>query len=66
MNVVEEKIDDLNAILRVSVSPSDYSEKVEKTLNDYRKKANIPGFRPGKIPTAVVKKNTVVRFYPKN
>jgi trigger factor len=56
MNVVEEKIDDLNAILRVSVSPSDYSEKVEKTLNDYRKKANIPGFRPGKIPTAVVKK----------
>jgi len=56
MNVVEEKIDDLNAILRVTITPEDYSEKVDKTLNDYRKQANIPGFRPGKIPLSLIKK----------
>lgn len=56
MNVVEEKIDDLNAILRVTITPEDYSEKVDKTLSDYRKQANIPGFRPGKIPMSLVKK----------
>lgn len=56
MNVVEEKIDDLNAILRVTITPEDYSEKVDKTLNDYRKQANIPGFRPGKTPMSLVKK----------
>jgi len=56
MNVVEEKIDDLNAILRVSITPEDYAEKVNKTLSDYRKQANIPGFRPGKIPMSLIKK----------
>lgn len=56
MNVVEEKIDDLNAVLRVQVSPEDYAEKVSKTLNTYRKQANIPGFRPGKIPMGVIQK----------
>ncbi len=56
MNVVEEKIDDLNAILRVAVQPEDYAEKVSKTLNNYRKQANIPGFRPGKIPMGVIQK----------
>ncbi|MCG8573547.1 MAG: trigger factor [Flavobacteriales bacterium] len=56
MNVVEEKIDDLNAVLRVTVSPEDYQEKVNKTLKDYSKQANIPGFRPGKIPFSLIKK----------
>lgn len=56
MNVVEEKIDDLNAILRVTITPDDYSEKVDKAMNDYRKQANIPGFRPGKIPMSLIKK----------
>lgn len=56
MNVVEEKINALNAILRVKISPSDYAEKVEKTLNDYRKQANLPGFRPGKTPMSLIKK----------
>lgn len=56
MNVVEEKIDDLNAVLRVSISSEDYSEKVSKALNNYRKQANIPGFRAGKIPMSVVQK----------
>jgi len=56
MNVVEEKIDNLNAVLRVKISKEDYAEKVEKTLNDYRKQANIPGFRPGKTPIGIIKK----------
>ena len=56
MNVVEEKIDDLNAILRVKITPEDYAEKVDKTLKDYRKQANLPGFRPGKTPMSLIKK----------
>lgn len=56
MNVVEEKINDLNAVLRVQISPEDYAEKVEKTLKDYRKQANLPGFRPGKTPMSLIKK----------
>lgn len=56
MNVVEEKIDKLNAVLRVKISPEDYSEKVETTLRDYRKQANLPGFRPGKTPMSLIKK----------
>ncbi|MBI3136640.1 MAG: trigger factor [Bacteroidetes bacterium] len=56
MNVVEEKIDNLNAVLRVKISKEDYAEKVEKTLNDYRKQAAIPGFRPGKTPISLIKK----------
>lgn len=55
MNVVEEKIDDLNAVIRVQIAPEDYSEKVDKTLKDYRKQANIPGFRPGKVPMSLIK-----------
>lgn len=55
MNVVEEKIDDLNAVIRVQIVPEDYSEKVDKTLKDYRKQANIPGFRPGKVPMGLIK-----------
>lgn len=56
MNVVEEKIDNLNAILRVKISKEDYADKVEKSLNDYRKQANIPGFRPGKTPMGLIRK----------
>jgi trigger factor len=56
MNVVEEKIDDLNTVLRITVEANDYSEKVNATLKKYRKEANIPGFRPGKIPAGLIKK----------
>lgn len=47
MKVNVQKQDDLNAVLTVSIEESDYREKVDKTLKDYRRKANIPGFRPG-------------------
>lgn len=56
MNVVEEKIDDLNAVLRITITADDYAEKVDKTLSDYRKQANMPGFRPGKTPMSLIKK----------
>ncbi|HPS46612.1 MAG TPA: trigger factor [Bacteroidales bacterium] len=56
MNITQEKIDDLNALLKVEVSTDDYQEKVEKTIKDHQKKMNIPGFRPGKVPTSVIKK----------
>ena len=56
MNVIREDIDALNALLKVEVKPEDYQDKVSKTLNDYRKKANLPGFRPGHVPLGLIKK----------
>jgi trigger factor len=56
MNITRENIDDLNAVLKVEIIKADYEESVEKTLKDYRKKANIKGFRPGMVPIGLVKK----------
>ena len=56
MNVLQSNIDNVNALLKVQVSKADYSEKVEKSLKDFRKKANMPGFRPGTVPVSLVKK----------
>jgi len=56
MNIVKKDIDQNNATLTLSIVKSDYAEKVEKMLRDYRKKANIPGFRPGMVPVGLIKK----------
>lgn len=56
MNITKQQTDALNAIVTINVTKEDYSEKVEKALNDYRKNANIPGFRKGQIPMSLVKK----------
>ncbi|MBK9390392.1 MAG: trigger factor [Bacteroidetes bacterium] len=56
MNINRENIDDLNALLKVEISKPDYEEKVETVLKDYRKKANIKGFRPGMVPIGLVRK----------
>ncbi len=56
MNITKKDIDKLNAVLTVEISKDDYSGKVEKVLNDYRKNANIPGFRKGQVPMGMVKK----------
>ncbi len=56
MNITKENIDDLNAILKIQVEKTDYEENVEKVLRDYRKKANIRGFRPGMVPIGIIKK----------
>ena len=56
MNITEGKKDDLNLTLTVEITPEDYAEKVEKTLKDYKKKAVMDGFRPGKVPFGIIKK----------
>ncbi|TVZ58617.1 trigger factor [Flavobacteriaceae bacterium MAR_2010_105] len=56
MNITRENIDALNAVVKVDIAKEDYSDKVEKILSDYRKSANIPGFRKGHVPMTLVKK----------
>jgi trigger factor len=56
MNITRENIDALNAVVKVDIEKKDYSDKVEKILSDYRKTANIPGFRKGHVPMVMVKK----------
>ncbi|NMH87603.1 trigger factor [Flavivirga algicola] len=56
MNITRENVDALNAVVKVDIAKEDYSEKVEKILADYRKTANIPGFRKGHVPMGMVKK----------
>ena len=56
MNITEEKISDLNSLLKVKVEQADYLPKYEKILKDYSKTMNVPGFRKGKVPVGMVKK----------
>lgn len=56
MNITKEQIDDLNAVVKVAISKEDYQDKVEKILKDYRRQANIPGFRKGQVPMGLIKK----------
>jgi trigger factor len=56
MNITRENIDDLNAVLKISIEKPDYEDKVENVLKDYRKKATIKGFRPGMVPIGLIKK----------
>ncbi|SEL18158.1 trigger factor [Aquimarina amphilecti] len=56
MNISKEQLDDLNAVVTVDIAKADYRDKVENILKDYRKNANIPGFRKGHVPMGLVKK----------
>ncbi|GAB1416233.1 trigger factor [Paludibacter sp.] len=56
MNIVRKDIDLNNAIITIGIEKADYAEKVDKKLRDYRKKANIPGFRPGMVPLGLLNK----------
>ncbi|MCF6297348.1 MAG: trigger factor [Flavobacteriaceae bacterium] len=56
MNITKESIDALNAVVKIDIKAEDYQSKVDKELNNYRKKANIPGFRKGHVPMNLVKK----------
>jgi len=56
MNITKENLDALNAVIKVEFVEADYKEKVDKLLLDYRKKANIPGFRKGQVPMGMIKK----------
>ena len=56
MNITKENVDALNAVVKVDIVAEDYQAKVAEVLQDYRKKANIPGFRKGHVPMGMVKK----------
>ena len=56
MEVTHQEIDALNALVTVRVQQNDYADKVNEVLKDYRKKANIPGFRKGHVPMGLIKK----------
>ena len=56
MNLTQSKAKDLMATITVDVVASDYSEKVDKVLKDYRKTAEVPGFRKGKTPMGIINK----------
>jgi trigger factor len=56
MNITKEQIDELNAVVKVAITKDDYNDKVENILKDYRKQANIPGFRKGQVPMGLIKK----------
>lgn len=56
MNITQEKIDDLNAIVKIKIAPEDYTEKLEKTIKEQAKKSTIPGFRKGMVPPSHIKR----------
>ena len=56
MNIVENRIDDLNLELTLSIAKDDYAESMKKRLVDFRKKADIKGFRKGMVPMSLVEK----------
>ena len=56
MKVSKKDIDKLNSVLSVSIEKTDYESKVEEVLKDYKKRANIPGFRKGHTPIGLIKK----------
>ena len=56
MKISFENPDKVNGLLTITVEEEDYQASVEKTLKDYRKKANYPGFRPGMVPMGLIKK----------
>src|SRR6056297_2241649 len=56
MNITKENKDELNAVLKVQVNEEDYKEKVDQVVKDYKKKAKMDGFRPGKVPEGLIRK----------
>ena len=57
MDIIKKKIDVNTLKLTANIKESDYVSVVEKSLLDYRKKMTLPGFRAGKVPMSLVKKN---------
>ena len=56
MNISKTDLDALNATIKITLDRSDYETKVNTVLSDYRKNANIPGFRKGNVPMGMIKK----------
>lgn len=56
MNITRENREGQVSVIKVTVGESDYNEAVEKKLREYRRKANMPGFRPGMVPMSIINK----------
>ena len=56
MKIQFECADKINGLLTMTIEQADYQEKVEKTLKDYRKRAQVPGFRPGQVPMGMIRR----------
>lgn len=56
MNISKKEIDSLNAEISINLGPSDYEQKVNDAIKKVQKNANMPGFRPGKVPNGLIKK----------
>lgn len=56
MNITFEKNEKASAVMTITVEEADYQADVKKSLNEYRRKANIPGFRPGQAPMGMIKR----------
>ncbi len=56
MIITKEDVGHLNAVLKIRIEESDYIERVEEVLKDYRKKVRMDGFRPGKVPAGLLRK----------
>jgi trigger factor len=56
MNITKENIDVLNAVVTIEVGPADYEKRVEDAIKKAQRQASLPGFRPGKVPTGMIKK----------
>jgi trigger factor len=56
MNITKQNIDELNAVVTINLTQEDYKDKVESGIKKVQRQASIPGFRPGKVPTGMIKK----------
>lgn len=56
MNITRENTDNVNAVIKITIEKPDYEPQVEQKLKEYRQKADMPGFRPGKAPLGLIKK----------
>jgi len=56
MNITQEKTGNLNAVVKIKIAPADYTERVDKAIKEQAKKAQLPGFRKGMVPTAHIKR----------
>lgn len=56
MNITQNRIDDLNTVIKIQLDPADYKPEVQEEVKKYARKAQMPGFRTGKVPNGLVKK----------
>lgn len=56
MNISHQKVDDVNASIKVELTPEDYNPSVDKAIKEQAKKAKLPGFRPGMVPVGHIKR----------